>query len=160
MRILLVSDNHGDKDVLDQLIIRWPDVNLYLHAGDSLLEAQSIYPFRTVRGNCDYHYDMLEEIIIPTPFGNILMRHKDDVGVNYLKEHQIRIFIYGHTHIKSCVHKNGIAYINPGSLVNPRDEIPSYAILENTKEDVHVTFYSLEDHKPLKRYKIYELKGE
>ena len=75
MRILLVSDSHGEKEILDQLIIRWPDVDLYLHAGDSLQEARSIYPFRTVRGNCDFYYDLQNELIIPTPFGKILMRH-------------------------------------------------------------------------------------
>ncbi len=160
MRILLVSDSHGNQDVLDQLIIRWPNVELYLHAGDSQQEAQAIYPFRTVRGNCDYHFDMNEELMLPTPFGNILMRHKDDLTTKYIKENDIKVFIFGHTHVRCCMQKNGIAYINPGSLVEPRDEIASYAILENTKEDVHVTFYSLEDHKPLKRYKIYELKGE
>lgn len=160
MRILLVSDNHGDRDVLDQLIIHWPDVNLYLHAGDSLLEAKSIYPFRTVRGNCDYHYDMDDELIIPTPFGNILMRHKDDVTTKYLKDHNIRIFIYGHTHVRSCVQRNDIAYINPGALCNPRDGVASYAILENNAEDVFVTFYALEDHKPLQRFRVYVKVGE
>ncbi len=157
MRILLISDSHANNEAIDNLIRLWPDVELYLHAGDSEVAPQMIYPFRTVRGNCDYTFDMQDELIIPTPFGNVLMRHKADVSPSYLKKNNIKLFIYGHTHKKECYKKNDIAYVNPGAISYARDGQESYAILENHELDIDVTYYSLATNEIIKKYRIYYL---
>ena len=156
MRILLISDSHGDNDAIDELITRWPDVDLYLHAGDSETHPRSIYPFRVIRGNCDYSFDMPEELLIPLPFGNVLMRHKKDVTKERLKKDNIKVFIYGHTHIPECIKRDDVAYINPGSLAYPRSIYDrTYMLLETDKYDIDVYLRSFEQDKILKRFKIH-----
>lgn len=155
MKVLIVSDSHGHNELLDDLIRENKDVDIFLHAGDSEVPSHTIYPFRTVKGNCDYYFDMQKELIIPSPFGNILLRHKEDASEKYLKEHDVKIFIYGHSHVKCCKKKNDICYINPGSLTYPRDEQTSYAILENDEKECFCTFYDLETKQILNKYRIY-----
>ena len=55
MKILLVSDSHSDYTALDQLAAKYPNMDLYLHAGDSEQDEFSIKPFISVRGNCDHY---------------------------------------------------------------------------------------------------------
>lgn len=159
MKILIVSDSHGHNEIIDDLIRDNKDVDMFLHAGDSEVPDYTLYPFRVVRGNCDYTFDMPLEYIIPSPFGNILLRHKDDRGLAYLKEHEIKIYVHGHTHTKECYKKNGICYINPGSLVFPRDEDASYALLKSDEKNCYLAFFDIETRKFLKAYKIYITDG-
>lgn len=155
MRILLISDSHGNNEAVDELIVKWPDIDLYLHAGDSECHPRSIYPFRQVRGNCDYAFDIQEELLIPTPFGNILMRHKKEVSDKKLKDNNVRVFLYGHTHVPECVKRKGIAFINPGSLAYPRSEYgQTYMVLDLSKDLIDVKLYSFETEKVLKRYHV------
>ena len=155
MRILLISDSHGNNEAVDELIAKWPNVDLYLHAGDSESHPRSVYPFRVVRGNCDYSFDMQDELLIPTPFGNILMRHKKEISPKKLQEKDVKIFIYGHTHIPECTKRKGVAFINPGSLAYPRSEYGStYMVLDLNKDYVNVTLYAYENDKILKRYRV------
>ena len=159
MKVLIVSDSHGHNEYLDDLIRENQDVDLFLHAGDSEVPPYTIYPFRVVKGNCDYIYDMPEELIIPSPFGNILLRHKDNAPIKYIKENDIRIYVFGHTHVKACIKKNDIVYINPGSLTFPRDGEASYAILDNDEKYCYLSFIDALTKKMIKRYRIYEYKN-
>ena len=155
MRILLISDSHGNNEAVDELIAKWPNVDLYLHAGDSESHPRSVYPFRVVRGNRDYSFDMEDELLIPTPFGNILMRHKKEISPKKLQEKDVKIFIYGHTHIPECTKRKGVAFINPGSLAYPRSEYgPTYMVLDLNKDYVNVTLYAYENDKALRRYRV------
>ena len=159
MKILIVSDSHGHNEIIDDLIRDNKDVDIFLHAGDSEVPSYTLYPFRVVRGNCDYNFDTELEYIIPSPFGNILLRHKDDRNIAYLKEHDIKIYIHGHTHVKECYKKNGICYINPGSLVYPRDKEASYAVMTNDENNCYLAFYDIDTKEFLKAYKIYVKDG-
>lgn len=155
MRILLISDTHGNNEAVDELIAKWPNVDLYLHAGDAECHPRSIYPFRVVRGNCDYSFDMQDELLIPTGFGNILVRHKKEVTNKKLESNDVKVFIYGHTHVPECVKRKGVAFINPGSISYPRSELGStYMILDLNSNVIDVKLYGYENHKLLKRYRV------
>ena len=155
MRILLISDSHGNNEAVDELIVKWPDVDMYLHAGDSECHPRSIYPFRVVRGNCDYSFDMQDELLIPTAFGNVLVRHKKEVTQKRLEKDNVKVFIYGHTHVPECVKRKGVAFINPGSLAYPRSELgQTYMILDLDEEKIEVSLYSYETHEVLKKYLV------
>jgi len=98
---------------------------------------------------------MQEELLIPTPFGNILVRHKKEISPKRLEKDNIKVFIYGHTHVPECVKRKGIAYINPGSLAYPRSELGcTYMILDMIQNSIDVRLYSMENHKLLKRYRV------
>lgn len=155
MKLLIVSDSHGHNELLDNLITDYKDVDIFLHAGDSEVPSHTLYPFRVVKGNCDYYFETPKEYIIPTPFGNLLIRHKEEGNEKYMKDHDIKFYVYGHSHVKACKKKNGICYINPGSIVYPRDGEASFVILEIEEEDAFVTFIELETRRTIKKYHVY-----
>ena len=144
MKILLVSDSHGDYQALDQLAAKYPNMDLYLHAGDSEQDEFSIKPFISARGNCDHYYDFPNYLIIPSPFGNIYVQHTPYVSKSVINEHNAKIVIHGHTHVRRNETKNGILFINPGAISYARDKFNgSYAIIEIDSKNVEVKFYTL-----------------
>ena len=144
MKILLVSDSHGDYQALDQLAAKYPNMDLYLHAGDSEQDEFSIKPFISVRGNCDHYYDFPNYLVIPSPFGNIYVQHTPYVSKSVINEHNAKIVIHGHTHVRRNESKNGILFINPGAISYARDKFNgSYAIIEIDSKNVEVKFYTL-----------------
>ena len=144
MKILLVSDSHGDWQTLDRLANTYPDMDLYLHAGDSEQDEWSIKPFISVRGNCDHYYDFPNFLVIPSPYGNIYVQHTPFVSNSVIAKHNAKIVIHGHTHTRRNEKKNGILYINHGAISYARDKYDgSYAIVEIEKDHVDVKFYTL-----------------
>ena len=144
MKILLVSDSHGDYQALDRLAAKYPNMDLYLHAGDSEQDEFSIKPFISVRGNCDHYYDFPNYLVIPSPFGNIYVQHTPYVSKSVINEHNVKIVIHGHTHVRRNETKNGILFINPGAISYARDKFNgSYAIIEIDSKNVEVKFYTL-----------------
>ena len=144
MKILLVSDSHGDYQALDRLAAKYPNMDLYLHAGDSEQDEFSIKPFISVRGNCDHYYDFPNYLVIPSPFGNIYVQHTPYVSKSAINEHNAKIVIHGHTHVRRNETKNGILFINPGAISYARDKFNgSYAIIEIDSKNVEVKFYTL-----------------
>ena len=119
-------------------------MDLYLHAGDSEQDEWSLKPFISVRGNCDHYYDFPEYLIIPSPYGNILVQHTPYVSKELLNKHNARIVIHGHTHIRRNEMKHDILYVNPGALSYARDKFDgSYAILDIESNSVDIKFYTL-----------------
>ena len=155
MKLLIVSDSHGHNELLDNLITDYKDVDIFLHAGDSEVPAHTLFPFRVVKGNCDYYFETPKEYIIPTPFGNLLIRHKEEGNEKFMKDHDIKFYVYGHTHVKKCKKKNGICYINPGSIVYPRDGEASFAIVEIDENEAFVSFISLETRDVIQKFHVY-----
>lgn len=144
MKILLVSDSHGDYEALDQLANKYPNMDLYLHAGDSEQDEFSIKPFISVRGNCDHYYDFPNFLVIPTPAGNIYIQHTPFVSKSVISEHNAKIVIHGHTHTRRKEMVNGILFINSGAISFARDKYDgSYAIIEIENQRVEVNFYTL-----------------
>ena len=144
MKILLVSDSHGDYEALDNLAKKYPDMDLYLHAGDSEQDEFSIKPFISVRGNCDHYYDFPNYLVIPSPFGNIYVQHTPYISKSVISEHNAKIVIHGHTHTRRNEFVNGILFINSGGLSYARDKYDgSYAILNVEEKSVEVNFYTL-----------------
>lgn len=96
-----------------------------------------------VRGNCDSEVDeMVLEFPIMATYSNILLENKrlflthghiyNEKKLIELKEKSA--FIYGHTHIPRAEFKNGIYFLNPGSITLPKENNPNtYGILENNK---------------------------
>ena len=145
MKILLISDTHGKNDVIDYLYRLYPNMDLYLHAGDSCAESFSLYPFQSVKGNCDFDYNLSERFLTSTPYGNLLMKHVPNMSYEELKKQNIKIYIFGHLHERHFYNKDGIYYISPGSTSREKDQYNNgYMILEVTSEKVEGTFYDLD----------------
>lgn len=154
MKALIVSDNHGNLEVLEELTaIYAEEIDLWLHCGDS--EFMANHPiwdqFKTVRGNMDTGYTFPSDRL--EAFGDeqllVVHGHTYNVGstLQVLKETAIElgadVAFYGHTHIAAINQIDGIYLINPGSIVQPRGALRegSYAIYEKNEEGRFIRFY-------------------
>ncbi|HGT1373043.1 TPA: metallophosphoesterase family protein [Enterococcus faecium] len=78
MRYLVVSDNHGDRDILVDLVDRYrSEVDIFFHCGDSELEASDPLwdTFQVVQGNCDYGPGFEQKKVIQTGQDTVFMTH-------------------------------------------------------------------------------------
>ena len=134
MKIVVASDSHSHSELLLELVKAYPDADLYLHAGDSQDTSYAIHPFESVKGNCDY-FEFDEKRFIRSPLGNIYMKHLPYLSNEEKKD--VDIFIYGHTHKAEVHEEDGIIYLNPGSIVYPRDNSNgSFAIIEDINNEI------------------------
>ncbi|WAW15231.1 metallophosphoesterase family protein [Peptostreptococcus equinus] len=144
MRILVISDTHSAKKLMDKLKVKLAgNIDMIIHAGDHFED--SIYlksilnvPVMAVVGNCDFN-TAEKELDFELEGINIFLTHghkygvksSDDLIVQRAKKVNAKIAIYGHTHIKEDKEIEGVRVINPGSLTLPRDGCKgSYVILE------------------------------
>ena len=153
MRFLLVSDNHGRREVLDELIKMYPDQDYYLHAGDSELPPEYLKQYQAVTGNNDYFYDYPNHLIISENEVRILLIHGHQYFmmnrlnelVKLAQELKCQVVCFGHTHCPFQKEIDGILALNPGSLRYNRDgSAPSYMLVD---------FKSIHDYQvEVKRY--------
>ena len=148
MRIIVISDTHGDFWALQQIVERHRrDTELFLFLGDGAREWQEIqelYPelsYDSVRGNCDFGVRTKDQGLLSTPWGKILYTHGHRFNVKYglydLKETARQngavIALYGHTHAAYTEYDDGLYVMNPGSPAQPRGgSKPGYGILDLT----------------------------
>ncbi|MBO0475829.1 metallophosphoesterase [Vagococcus sp. DIV0080] len=160
MKYLVVSDNHGNRECLVELVHEWDhQVDAMFHCGDSELKVDDVLwqKFVVVKGNCDYSPDYKNECVIHHGEDTIFMTHGHlfnvNMGLTYIslaaREHQATICLYGHTHKLAAEMVDGVLYLNPGSIAQPRGKYShykTYAIIETEKNRVQVTYYS-PDHQ-------------
>lgn len=147
MKIVVVSDNHGDKKVLEKILNSYPDYDGFIHCGDSEMDRDELVGYASVRGNNDDDFNYPAELVLV--FGNhrILVVHghrqvylDSRYGlVEKAKENNCDIVCYGHTHAFEYQVLEGVTLLNPGSLNHNRDgSRASYAILELDDDNVMV----------------------
>lgn len=139
-KILLASDNHFNKRILNELSLKYNDIDQYLHLGDSEMYSDEIHPFIAVRGNNDFDYSFPAERLLPIEGHRVLMTHghhyisifsQNDGLLAKAKECEADVVFFGHTHHFADYENEGIRFINPGSCNHNRDNTPpSYAIVE------------------------------
>ncbi len=125
MKIVIVSDTHGDTLFLSRVYETNKDADLFLHAGDYQIPDYMMHFYRYVKGNCDYSLDAPNKIDINTPIGKLHIEHGNNYyflkdTINYIKKENASIFIFGHTHIPDFVKIDNTYIFNPGSLCRPR----------------------------------------
>lgn len=131
MRILVVSDSHGNEYALRQAIAEQPTTRVLLHLGDGAREAADVaeqFPSLTVygvRGNCDWGcHDIPENREECFGGKRIFMTHGHIYNVKYglytldcaARERQVDIALFGHTHQPLTDYADGLYLLNPGSL--------------------------------------------
>ena len=144
MKILVLSDTHGDISAAKKIWASIDGLDLVLHLGDHFGDARKLAAsIRTevlgVTGNCDRKAEPLLHRIVDTEFGPILMTHGhvEKVRVSFdnliykALENNCKAVLFGHTHVAMHEIIDGIHVVNPGSLTRPRDgDIGSYALIE------------------------------
>ena len=142
MKILVVSDSHGDEKILKELVNTYPNMDYYLHAGDSGLDRDSLYPFESVKGNTDY-YPFDELIRIYTPIGYLLMKHKPSFTNEQIKDN--KFLVNGHTHQYKFYIEGDKVFLNPGSTALPRDNTNgTFMIMDINEGSSSIIIYDIE----------------
>lgn len=160
MRILVISDSHGNNNNVKKAIAKAGKINYLFHCGDVCASTREIENEAGVlcyfvAGNSDGYCSLLQQNIIQVGKHRIFMAHghKQAVhaGLSILRLHALQnqcdIAFYGHTHVPFLdVAEGDVTILNPGSITNPRQEghEKTFAILEfdeNTEDQkISVTF--------------------
>lgn len=145
--IIVCSDNHGKKKVLESILQKYPHADAYIHCGDNELDYESMKPFDAVTGNNDTFYKYPKSLVVDVKGTRIFVahghlmryRHIEDDIIALAKEHRCTIACYGHTHVPVVKDVDGILLINPGSLYYNRDGSPTcFAKITITEDKVTV----------------------
>lgn len=139
MEIVIISDTHLKKNTgqLDILLAKFKGVDLMIHAGDYtedwvLKYLQDNFNFIGVWGNNDDETikSTLEEKLIveigPYTFGICHAHGKGKTTIeraySYFEADSVDVIIFGHSHQPIISTKKKVLMLNPGSLINKRNE--------------------------------------
>ncbi len=129
MRILVVSDTHGDLSTLMNVVNSQPTAEVIVHCGDGeeqYMFLKDNYKDKMVvgvRGNCDWGSSLPGVEYIKVCGKKIMITHGHlyDVKSGYYRiisaarEEKVDILLFGHTHIPTTMYEDGLYIMNPGS---------------------------------------------
>lgn len=136
MTIALISDTHGL--LRPEVAERLAGVDLILHMGDVgkpavLAGLEAIAPVRAVRGNVDFgELARLPATDAVEVYGAnaYLLHNLAELDIDP-KAAGVDLVLFGHTHAPHDEIKDGVRYVNPGSIGPRRFDLPiSFALLE------------------------------
>ena len=145
MKILIVSDTHGNNDNLKKVIKKVKPIDLLIHLGDFASNIDHIRslvdcPVEAVCGNNDFYCDVKREKLIEFGSYKVFLTHGHIYGVSYAidrikeigRQYGANIVMFGHTHRPIIELQDNIWAINPGSISLPRQKgkKPTYIIME------------------------------
>lgn len=161
MKYLAVSDNHGKRQILVELLERYQGkADCFFHCGDSELDAgdELWKTYLVVKGNCDYTSGYPNSVVENTGMDTVFMTHGHLSNVRFgltqlalqAEEVKANLVLFGHTHQLGCEMHKGVLFLNPGSVSQPRGQIliPAYAIIESSEDYFEVQYYR-SNHKKL-----------
>ncbi len=153
MKILIISDTHGNHDNLDIVLEQEKPLDLLIHLGDAqgkedYIEVVAECSMEVVAGNNDFYSNLPREQELKIGKYKAFLTHGHhyyvNAGTDRIKKEGINrmadIVMFGHTH-KPVLEKEGtMVVLNPGSISYPRQEerCPSYIIMElDENEEAH-----------------------
>lgn len=129
LRLLLVSDTHGDVRALQAAIDAQPTASLLVHVGDGANDLTRIAEFCPIRaiqvaGNCDLASALpdTEEFVFANHRFFATHGHRYGVKADLYRlscaarSRAVHAVLFGHTHRPLALFDDGIYLINPGSL--------------------------------------------
>lgn len=157
MKYLVVSDTHGDHQILEKLRDHYQDqVDAMLYCGDSEFPADDEIwaSFVPVKGNCDLDFKYPSEEVLTLGDDKILLVHGHLHGVKYglnslslaSQEVGANLVFFGHTHQLGYEFVDNCLFLNPGSISFPRGPYLSlkgtFAIVTTTFNEVKVQYFT------------------
>lgn len=148
MKLLIMSDTHGDAGVIDKVRGFYPEADAIVHCGDSELpyDHQALEGIERVRGNCDHGTDFPEEkvfsvgdAIVFATHGHLFNVKSSILSLTYrAKELGADICCFGHSHVLGAEMINDTLFINPGSLLKPRGRKEKTFVVVDIEKDSYV----------------------
>src|SRR5690554_1359926 len=131
MKLLITGDIHGRSDMLEKVLKKEKSFDLHLNTGDLGIDLKTIEQTQmiAVKGNTDYYLDLPTERIMEHEGIRILLTHGHLQNVKYglteliefAKEVEADVCIFGHTHDAFYRQIDHITFINPGTLTGQKD---------------------------------------
>ena len=129
MRILVVSDTHGDLFSLQKAVRAQPSAEIIVHCGDGDEQVQYLKNnFKDkmivgVRGNCDWCSVLPSKEILSVCGKKIFITHGHLYNAKFglytimcaAREEKADILLFGHTHQAMTYYEDGLHMLNPGS---------------------------------------------
>ena len=144
MKVLVFSDSHGRKELVDRMLSNEPDCKEVIFLGDGIKDVEWVrqfYPdlrFTVVRGNNDWSYNISSEAYKYFDGVTVYACHGDSLDVRttlfYLNKKaasvNAKLALYGHTHVSKTVTEatSGVTAVNPGALCDGK-----YCVIEFSK---------------------------
>ena len=146
MKIVVVSDSHGNYYNFSRILDANKDADYIIHSGDGEEDIEDLQMYKPalmkkliyVAGNCDIH-SLAERTKVAEINGvRIFIAHGDMHQIKTDKtviareaiKQNCQAAIFGHSHIRFCETVEGVFLLNPGSCDHQGDETPpSYAIM-------------------------------
>jgi len=154
MRILVISDTHGNYPLALRASSMAQSFDTLIHLGDAdddvaMLEYALGISVLHVAGNCDFGSTAPRELIWECEGKKLLLVHGDAYGVKSgltrlerrCKEVGVDAVLFGHTHQATIVTLPGLLAVNPGTLMRG-SSAPSFAILEISPQGINATLHS------------------
>ena len=126
--IAVLSDTHGNYGAIEKILPILESCDLVFHLGDRFTDMR---PFEKtlsgklhcVKGNCDFTAGDIYKII-EIEGKRLLLTHGDAFGVKYsltrlalfAEEQRADAVFFGHTHAAFEEEREGVLFVNPGSL--------------------------------------------
>jgi putative phosphoesterase len=146
MKILVISDTHGDTNKAEEVIKANNGTDMVIHLGDYFRDAQKLsglFPdihFEYIYGNSDFMVgNVPAEKVLELCGKRIFITHGHRYSVKWdyyklfkkVEELNADIALFGHTHVPDMVKNGRHCILNPGSTSDPRsDRDGSYAVIE------------------------------
>lgn len=155
MKLLVVSDSHGDRQIIADLLNHYKDqVDAVIHCGDSEMKATDplLDQLIMVQGNMDFEtFPLMQKKIIDNQTILVIHGHRFSVNSGLLKlellaqQEDANLVFFGHTHQLGAEEIRGRIFVNPGSIAQPRGQYAfiggTYAVVETLDTKVTVKFY-------------------
>lgn len=155
MRILIISDSHGNRSLALSACNQAEAVDCVIHLGDGSddIELLSWVPNLTVirlAGNCDPGSNAPRELLWECEGKRLLLAHGDRYGVKSglggLVQRGIEAgadcVLFGHTHCATVITLSDILFVNPGTLMRSTQPT-TFAILEITPEGISANLHEI-----------------
>lgn len=152
MKLVVVSDNHRDKEVLTWIHSEYAGADHYIHVGDSEMSEDQLTSlgFYGVRGNYPFEPKFPNDLLLEFAGVKTFITHGHKYGVKLgiygLVEAAIslnvHLVLYGHTHQPKINEFENILFVNPGSASSQRSMYSSFAVI--TIEEQRITIAIIE----------------
>ncbi len=151
MKVVVFSDVHGEKMIVDKILDFNPDADYVLSLGNTELDESYLRSkdIIYVKGNYPRDPGFLYESDIKLEGKRIFFTHGHKYKVSRTLSKLVKmaitkeydILLYGHTHIAAIDTIQGKILVNPGSCSKPRTNLPpTYLIITFNEGEPSFTF--------------------
>ena len=137
-KYIVLSDTHGNRKDVESLLYTVEHDGVFF-AGDGVDDFEHYYrDIYMVRGNCDFFSDLNTVIIKEICGTKVLITHghlygaKSGMGglITLAKANDIKLVIFGHTHMSYYEIIDGITFVNPGTFKKSIFNKSTYSIID------------------------------